>query len=516
MPSFTSYLPPGVYVDSGAIPPIAPVGVNQTVVCIIGPGIGYHTYTETVSFASASSAVLTQRGIDPTSVVVTGFVTDPSAPGQTLDYTFTKDIPGSPIVPEDYSLSVDATAGVDATVTTITRTSTGKIETGNPQVTVTYRYTDADYHALHYFDDFDTLVNVYGQPLDPVSGAIVSPLSLAAQIAIENGANFIYTVALNGVGALSQQFTAAYRLLQGNYDVNLVVPIWPGMVTTAAVSGMMQLLKPLVENDADDGYLRMALVGVDKGYGPTFSDLSTLAITTSSDRVVLAWPNTLQLYNGVVNANVDVDGWYLAAAYAGMLAKGRPQTPLTRKYPIGFAGMSTVVQQSLTKSVKNQLSSSGVCLTEVDRLGRLVVRHGLTTNFAGGVLNREISLLRAQDALYNLVQQTLENADMIGTPIDAQTGIKVKGIVQGVLEQAVTYGLIFGYNNVKVRQQNPPSGDPTIIEVKFAYQPSYPLNYILVSFTIDTTTGELNGSATDPTTTNAITSAANNAAASTS
>jgi hypothetical protein len=152
--------------------------------------------------------------------------------------------------------------------------------------------------------------------------------------------------------------------------------------------------------------------------------------------------------------------------------------------------MPTAVKQALTKSVKNQLSAGGLCVTEVDRNGRLVIRHGLTTDYEGGVMRREISLVRAQDTLYKLIQEALDSAELIGTPIEQGTGLRVKSVASGGLEYAKSLGIIVDYVNLKVRQQSPPSGDPTVIEVKFAYKPAWPLNYILVSFTIDTSTGD--------------------------
>lgn len=487
MPDFTRYVPPDVYVDPDAIPTVAPQGVDPTIVALIGQGVGYHTYTETVSFATASSVVLSKNGIDPDSLVVTGRITDPAAPGQTVAYTFTADTVGTPA---DYSTTVDSTAGLDNSVVTLVRTATGKIEQENPEVTVSYRFTDSDYHALHAFDDYDSLTEVYGQALHPTTGAIQSPLSLAAQIAMQNGANQLYAVALSGVGTLQQQFIDAYGLLAGNYEANVVVPLLAGFTDNEAVAGILQTLKGMVENDARDGFLRMIVVGFDRTFDPTPSELAETAAQTSSSRVVAAWPNRLNVYNGVLNQTVEVDGFYLAAAYSGMLAARQPQIPLTHKYPISFIGMPTPVKQALTKTVKNQLSSSGMCVTEVNRQGRLMVRHGLTTDFSGGVLLREISLVRAQDALYGLVEDTLKSSGLIGQPILGNTGLQVKGITQGALEQAKVRGLIVDYTNLKVRQQSPPSGDPTVIEVKFAYKPSWPLNYILVSFTVDTTTGD--------------------------
>jgi hypothetical protein len=87
-----------------------------------------------------------------------------------------------------------------------------------------------------------------------------------------------------------------------------------------------------------------------------------------------------------------------------------------------------------------------------------------------------------------LIQGTVENAALIGTAIDENTHIAVKGVVAGALETAKRNETIINYINLKVRQR---SVDPSVIEVKFQYKPAYPLNYIVISFSIDTTTGEV-------------------------
>lgn len=485
---WSRYNPPGVYVDPTATPPLLVTGIDPTVLCIIGRGVGFRTYTESVSFASNNSVTLSKKGVDASSVVVTGYITDPAQAGLTLPHTFAVDVTSTP---HDYSLTVDATAGVDASVTTITRTQGGAIETANPVVQVSYHYTDADYHALHVFDDFDSLTALYGSPFDSVTGEVSSPLSLACQEAIVNGANYLYTIALSGIGTVQQQFNDAYNLLSGNFDANVIVPLFEDFTTTDSVTGMLDAAQAFAENTLADGHTRVMLCGFDQGWAPTISELAQVSNQIADKRVIAVWPNQINIYDGVTNTAKLCDGFYLAAAIGGVMANNPPQEPLTRKYPRGLLSIPATLLQQMTKSAKNQLASAGWLVVESDRQGRLVIRHGLTTDYSGGVLTREISLVRAQDALYNLIHDTLTNAGIIGTVITAQTPLLVKGIVSGALELAKTNHLIFGYTNLKVRQESPPSGDPTIIEVKFSYQPSFPLNYILVSFSVDTTTGTI-------------------------
>lgn len=480
-------MPPGVYVDTSQIQPIIPPGIDPTVVCLIGPAVGYHTYTETVSFAAANSVVLTQQGINVSSIVVQGVITDPSAPDQTLTQTFLADAPG---VPADYSTTVNSSLGASMSVTTLVRNTGGTIELGHPQVTVTYNYSDAAYHTLQAFDSYDSFAEMYGPAWNNTTGAIVSPLTLAAQFAILNGANYLYAIATTGVGSVAQQFSDAWVQLTGNHLANVIVPIWQGVTDQAGILALLQTAKGLVESDARDGYLRMVIAGPDQGYAPTPTQLGTLGTSTASSRVVVPWPNQLFIYNGITDKSQTLDGWYHAAALSGILAANTPEMPLTRKTPLGFVGMPASMQTGLTKSIRNDLSASGICVTEVNRGGQLIVRHGLTTNYAGGVMTREICLVRAQDGLYQVLEDVLDNSGLIGTPITAHTALQVKSVTSGGLEYAKKLGLITDYNSLTVRQQTPPSGDPTVVEVRFAYKPSWPLNYILVSFTIDTSSSD--------------------------
>jgi hypothetical protein len=501
------YTPPGVYVDTGPNPAVAPVGVNPSIVCIIGTGIGYNTYTESDSFASSNSVVLTQQGINASSVVVTGYVTDPNASGNSIPTTFVQGASGTGLG-DYYVTQVNvASGGPTDTITTIVKTSGSTISSTYPNVSVSYQYTNASYYGLNSFTDFTSLTDVYGLPLNPTTGLVASPISLAAQFAIQNGANQIYVLALSGTGTIQQQFASAYATLSGiNQSVNLVVPLWEGVTDPGVIAGMLSTLNAALTADYNDGVLRMAIVGLSHQYSESLATTQGLATGIASERIVLAWPNQLSIYNGVTNGTDTISGYHLAAAYAGLLSAQVPNMPLTASQPLGFSGIPSAMLLSMTTTNKNALSSSGISVTEPARTGGLRVRHGLTTNYAGGELTYEISLVRQSDALYELVQTALNSAQLIGQPIIATTALSVKGVVNSALETAIAANLIIGYSGLQVREQSPPSGDPTVIEVQFAFQPTYPLNYVLVNFTVDTTTGittvNTAGSSTTGTTTN--------------
>ena len=475
----SGYVPPGVYVSADTSAVASAVGATPTVICLVGPGLGYQTYIDHIIFANTTdSQLLTQNGINQNSIVVTS--TDA---GVTTTYDLT----------DDYTLTATDSSAPDS-ATTIAIVSSGSIVPGT-QIDIAYRYADNNYYGLNQFSDFTSFTNVYGTPFNPSTGAIQSPISLAAQIAFENGANVIYGIAPNNLGSLSDQYRAAYDLSANNYDINLMVPVWP-LGTTAGYPVDLNSVSPYVSglvshlNDADSaGFPRNAIVGLSDSFDKTVTpdQVSTLF---DFRRVVLVWPNRLNYYNSILNTTQVIGGQYLAAAAAGILANNITAQGLTRRQVYSLASIAADIVQQQTTANKNSWSSRGVCVLEANRQSQLVFRHGVTTD-PTSVTSREFSIVRCQDELFNEVQQSLESAQLIGTPITANTPLNVKSIIAGALETALSNSTIQGYTGLAVRQQALPNGDPTVIECVFAYQPTYPLNYITVSFTFDLSTGDI-------------------------
>jgi hypothetical protein len=73
----------------------------------------------------------------------------------------------------------------------------------------------------------------------------------------------------------------------------------------------------------------------------------------------------------------------------------------------------------------------------------------------------------------------------------------VKSALTSILEQAKLAEVIVDYQDLKVRQQTLPGGDPTVMECKFSYSPAVPMNYITVQFQLNLTTGEVADETTD-------------------
>lgn len=500
---FTKYQVPGIYVEDTSSPVVTSTGVAQSLVTLIGPAQGYQSATETVLVYASTSTVLANKGIFTTAQAGPPAIAAPTV--KKLDGTLLT-------VNTDYTFVVDTSGpgGTAGAVTSIQRiTNSPNINDGDA-VTVIYSYADTSYYTPQMHTDFDSVMSVYGLPMvttspaNPNTTQVYSPLSLAAQLAIQNGASTIVTLSLNpSDGDLRAQFNAAYAKIATNYNTAMIVTVLPDDLTvnSGTVAAYTQLLAQDLNahcvNASNNGYVRMGFFSGPRNYSESDITQQALAASLTSERIVLFFPHNMSLFNSATNQITTVCGSYLAAAACGVLASLQVNTGLTRQLLTGFQGLPTAIVQTMTKAYKDALSSSGVTVAEINRFTQLVIRHGVTTNVSAINL-REISLVRIADTLFNLVQQGMESAGLIGQPIDAEMPTRVRAALSSILEGAVSNEVIVAYSNLKVLTSTPPTGDPSVITCKFAYQPAVPLNYILVQFTIDLTTGVVS---TDSTTT---------------
>jgi hypothetical protein len=488
---FTQYTPPGVYVQTEAQGVYAPQSLPVQAVTLIGVSRGYQTTSQTLSLTDSDESpdlqVVKFNGV----VLVEG-----------TDYTLVRGV-----TPADF--------------TTIARKNTSTVVAAGEQVTASYSYADDAYYLPKAFDDYLSVEQVYGAsmvnstPEDPNASHVSSPLSLAARIAFQNGTGLVVCVALaptvlvNGTpsSALDVRFQNAYKKVENDYATTLLVPVFQAggsedaAAYTSAFPALVSDARAHCENQASDGYGRIALVGADTIYDEATTPFDEVAENVKSERVVMAYPHRLSFHNSNLGQATEVGGCYLAAAYAGMLASNAINRGITQQVVSGFTGIGNDLRSQMDTLFKNNLSANGVAVTENGRNNRLQCRHGVTTKAADKDLTTsEISVVRAGDALFQLVSEGVTDADLIGDPIDEEMTIKVKGIVTGILESAMSDDVILAYLDVQVRQQELPSGDPTAIECMFVYRPFLPLNYITVVFSMDLTTGQVTVEDTEVTT----------------
>lgn len=480
-----NYSPPGVYIEESDSTLVTPTGIPPTLVALVGPGRGYQVNTEQVVL-SDTDVRLAKEGIDTDSLVAINAAT--GQPVSLADFTLTKD----PAAPTDQAYGVDLTAVADP------ETPVGT------SLFVTYFYTESDYYAPRRLESFEDVKDLYGEPLNTtVIGIgqadyqyVTSPLSLAAMVAFQNGATEVICCATTpppaSASTASAQSTArrtalndAYLKIETDPSINVLVPVTAGIADDDA-TGVLTDLRAALMSHVQDGFFRFGIVGFD----PEVDTAPDALVDTSGAeylRTMLAYaaPGGLQMYSGAANSSFAVGHSYLAAAYAGRMAALPIQQALTKQAVAGFLGLAGT---PLSNSLKNQYSSNGVAVAEQDRNGRLTVRHGVTTD-PTNVNTREASVVRAKDSLVTALSEGMNGSALIGAPLDEDLLLSIKSAVQGILDSAVSDGAINGYTDLLARQVGT---DPSVVEVKFAYRPAYPLNYIVISFSIDPNTGTIN------------------------
>jgi hypothetical protein len=87
--------------------------------------------------------------------------------------------------------------------------------------------------------------------------------------------------------------------------------------------------------------------------------------------------------------------------------------------------------------------------------------------------------------LANLVN-AFENQVVGRLVIDQQSAFTVQVLLESELDLLIQLGSIVSYDNVQLRQD---PLDPTAIQVRFTYKPTFPLNHVNIIFSIDSTSG---------------------------
>lgn len=339
-------------------------------------------------------------------------------------------------------------------------------------VLVSYEYVDQYYYEPTFVSDYNDIVDKYGDPFD-ADGNISSKLSLAARIAFQNGASEI--VALSVVADNDAGYVSAFGKLEDDASIRLIT------VASGAAS-IHTSLAAHVTNMNTQGLYRQAVVGRDGSASSVSAEtLRSAATAFNNEAVIMVSPANFKMQNPVTGREQNIGSQYVAAGIAGMLAARDVQVPLTRKTLAGF--ISTGDRRT---SIEQALDSQSGLLVVVDRGGILQIRHGISTA-AHNVNTAEVSVVRAKYEMAHRLRDALDGS-IVGQVIPAaDVPLIVGGVISGVLEGLLTEGSIHAYFNVKARVLQ---SDPTTVEGRFEYRPAYPINNVIVRFTINSQTGE--------------------------
>jgi hypothetical protein len=392
--------------------------------------------------------------------------TDANTPVNTL--------PGVSLV---VSNTLGVPAGDTATVTTYARS--GAQPAVGDVYYVSYTYTKQDYNTALY-TKLSAIEAAYG-PNSPLN-----PVVLASYLAILNGAVLVGIKQVqkdtdadnNGTfdTASEAAFIAALDDLEGALPGGLLPDILVPLKGDSV--NLFQYLARQCDIQSSIRYRaeRTGVVGFSAGTAPTAAGNAAVAVGRTRLRCV--YPDIANLTLSRADGTTDtylVDGTFLAAALVGSLVSPTTDvaTPWTGRRLFGFDRLARV----LDAVQQNQVAVKGVTVLE-DRNPVIRVRQGLSTDMTN-VLTRTPTVITIADEVQQQTRATLDR--FIGIKFLPGVTSQIEGQVSNTLKQLVAAQIITAYTGVKAKVSE---DDPTVAEVEAAYQPVFPLLYIVVSFSM--------------------------------
>lgn len=396
----------------------------------------------------------------------------------------------SKIVTTDANLPVSTVKGVSLIVANTESLNAGdsaSVETfqrsgEQPEVGDTYyssyKYAKQDFTPRLY-TKFNAVEAAFGE-LDPTN-----PLTLACYLAMTNGS---ILVGLKQVkkdelmvnGEYTQASVVAYRdavdemggTFASGTTPDILVPLRGDSLELYQYMARHANIQSSIRYKSE----RTVIAGV--GAGTKRKDVQAWAGAIKETRFRLLYPDMAYLTITDAFGNDQrhlVDGTFVAAAWAGSIVAPTKDvaTPWTNSRIFGFdslARTSDAVQ-------KNQLAVAGVTVLE-DIPNALKVRHGLTTDMSN-IVTKTPTVIQIADEVQQLARTALDS--FVGVKFLPSITSQIEGKLAMVLKELVRKDIIAGYTGITANV-NP--DDPTVAEVQAAYQPVFPLLYLVVTFNL--------------------------------
>lgn len=464
-----TYTPPGVFVADSLEALYSASSVSPSSVGIFGETASALSYTETVIIPEDIRGEEDLQGqTPPDQPASSDFLRYPNATNIVV-----KRFDNNELLVAGVDYELVTTTSDDATYTAIRRIEESLFipDTGTT-VVVTYSYLPLNFGATLRFTSAADVATFYGDAFD-AQGNIVSPLTLAAKLAFENGALSVITRAV--LGDTEQDYADALESLNKATDIAVIT-------CASGDSALIPMISLATKTASAQELERRAIVGVDGTASTVTSEnLVSLAKQTANKRVALVAPTVVDYRISSLNRNVQIGGQYLAAAVAGESVALGIQEPLTRKTVFGLAG----IPEAYVTSTKNNLSANGVMVVEETLQGVVRIRHGVTTDVTNKN-NSEWSVVGVTDYIVGSARSMLDNAGFIGSAITPATIPSLIGMMTSFLSSAVSDNIIGDYDQLAITQR---TTEPDVIDVRFAIGFMFPLNRIYVTMSSSASTG---------------------------
>lgn len=456
-----AYRSPSVRVESVPNNRIINITEDTRIPAIVGQGPSVLTITDEVVVRSVGSGSANQDNLARYGVSVTQVA---AYPGATGSYT-----------PWNNNWSYGA--GTSTTDLGYIQWDSGSAGDGQPRtgevyyVTYTYPVATDQFTPTLFTDSVD--IEAKHGPSSSTSGS----LTLAAKIALENGAPAVMCTQISGSAASSTVWSTAFDKLKKKDAVAYLVPI-----TTDATVQSAALTHCLIESAPDTGHEREAILGL--ADGSTVDQIIAKAVALVNKRAIVT-PGNDCLRVLADDTTLPLNGSYVAAAVAGLqTAQEKPIQPITGKILVGFS----MPDDQFEPYDMNRMGNAGV-LVYYSRDGIIKIRHAITTDTASAD-TEEISIVASDNLVRRITRNRLSAAFIgKGIVIDTGTPTAVAQAVKAIWAQLVRDGLIHSYG----MKFDPTTGEVPITAAQDANEPRrinvtgsvkflYPLNFINVTF----------------------------------
>lgn len=387
----------------------------------------------------------------------------------------------------DGNIPTNAIPGVELLVT-----NTAGVVTGDTAVATTYErggsepavgslfYVTYTYLKQDFTQRLFTRLSTVEQNFGEVSPN--NPLSLASYVAFINGA---VSVGIKQVQKDEGEQTASVEKFcealvdlesdfEGGISPDILIPLRGNVGETDFWQELSLHLD--VQSSIRRRNERTAMIGFSPVAQP--NAVGTLAQQISSTRMRFIYPDSTTLTLSDALGNTEeflVEGFYLAAALAGSVVTPTLDvaTPWTNRPVRGFDRLG----RNLDPVSANQLAQQGVTVI-VEQAPNLVVRHGLTTDMTN-VLTRTPTVILIADEVQQRARRVL--GPFIGQKNLPGLTVTIEGRITKMLQDLVSESVLATFAGVVAE---PDPTDPTAIVVEAAYQPIFPLLYIVLTFNL--------------------------------
>ncbi len=412
-----------------------------------------------------------------------------SQSGTVSNFVLTNSLTGAPLISGTNYSGPTTVSGV----TTFTTISGSSFVPNSTYIQAAYTYTTVAPGTVYTFTDYNSAANSFGAPFT-YSGSlpvINSPATLAANLAFQNGAPQVSLMNIVSASGSVNDFLTTVQSFAGNNSFDAIIPlVYDTAYNTLSTGPLFKGISQFLTAQANNGIFQRAFIGLDSSAaGPATSmnipinianDLGNSRVSVSNLPTINYNPG-FNSNNGTTAGVVSLNGYYSAAAVAGLWASQAPQIPLTHETLAGFTGL---VNQ-LTSSQETTLQSYGVLVIAQKRNGNIYIRHGLTTNTTNW-LTQEISISTVGDYVANNFRENFLNSNLIGQALTSSVMATINNLTVGILNALKASGVIQGYTGINIVQD---ANNPTRVLVSFLYSPTIPLNYINITVAINTASG---------------------------